>query len=56
MDDPKSRDEERNKLVEAWHAYGAEFTVFVPQQQPAPPRGTPTSKNLTKRVAQTRIT
>lgn len=36
MDDPKERDDERNKLVEAWHAYGAEFTVFVPQQQPAP--------------------
>ncbi|MFC1833793.1 hypothetical protein ACFL2Q_03540 [Thermodesulfobacteriota bacterium] len=36
MDDSKDRDEERNKLVEAWHAYGAEFGVFVPQQQPAP--------------------
>jgi len=36
MEDPKDRDEERNKLVEAWHAYGAQFTVFVPQQQPAP--------------------
>ncbi len=36
MDDPKSSDEERNKLVEAWHAYGAQFTLFVPQQQPAP--------------------
>jgi len=36
MDDPKSRDEERNKLVHAWHDYGAEFSVFVPQQQPAP--------------------
>ncbi len=36
MDDTEDRDEERNKLVEAWHAYGAEFPVFVPQQQPAP--------------------
>lgn len=36
MDDPKERDEERNKLVEAWHAYGGQFSVFVPQQQPAP--------------------
>jgi hypothetical protein len=36
MDDPKRSDEDRNKLVEAWHAYGAEFGVFVPQQQPAP--------------------
>lgn len=36
MDDPKERDDESNKLVEAWHAYGAQFTVFVPQQQPAP--------------------
>jgi hypothetical protein len=35
MDDPKSRDEELNKLIKARHAYGAEFTVFVPQQQPA---------------------
>ena len=34
MDDTIDRDEERNKLVEAWHAYGAEFGVFVPQEQP----------------------
>ena len=36
MEDPKDRDEKLNKLVEAWHAYGAQFSVFVPQQQPAP--------------------
>jgi hypothetical protein len=36
MDDSKSRDEELNELVEAWHAYGAQFSIFVPQQQPAP--------------------
>jgi hypothetical protein len=36
MDDPESRDEERNKLIQAWHAYGAEFSVFVPEQQPSP--------------------
>jgi hypothetical protein len=36
MDDPKSPDEELNRLVAAWHAYGAQFSVFVPQQQPAP--------------------
>jgi hypothetical protein len=36
MDDPKERDEERNRLLEAWHAYGAQFSAFVPQQQPAP--------------------
>ena len=36
MQDPKDLDEKLNKLVEAWHAYGAQFTVFVPQQQPAP--------------------
>ena len=36
MDDPKSRDEELNELVKAWHEYGAQFSVFVPQQQPAP--------------------
>jgi hypothetical protein len=36
MEDPKDRDEKLNKLVEAWHSYGAQFTVFVPQQQPAP--------------------
>jgi hypothetical protein len=35
MDDPEDRDEERNELVNAWHAYGAQFAVFVPQQQPA---------------------
>jgi len=23
-------------LVAAWHAYGEQFTVFVPAQQPAP--------------------
>ena len=31
MDDPIDRDEERNKLVQDWHAYGADFGVFVPQ-------------------------
>jgi hypothetical protein len=36
MEDPKDRDEKLNKLVEAWQAYGAQFSVFVPQQQPAP--------------------
>jgi hypothetical protein len=36
MEDPKDRDDKLNKLVEAWHAYGAQFSVFVPQQQPAP--------------------
>lgn len=36
MDDPKIREEERNKLVQDWHAYGAEFSVFVPQERPAP--------------------
>lgn len=36
MDDPMDKDEERNKLVKDWHAYGAEFGLFVPQQQPAP--------------------
>ncbi len=36
MDDPKSRDEELNELVKAWHDYGAQFSVFVPQQQPGP--------------------
>lgn len=37
MDDPKSSDEERNKLVADWHAYGAEFAVFVPRLQPDHP-------------------
>jgi len=41
MDDPKDRDEERNRLVDAWQAYGAEFSVFVPQQQPAPTKWDP---------------
>ncbi|GEM_PF-1705637 len=36
MDDPKDRDEERNKLVEAWHEYGLRFSVFVPDHQPKP--------------------
>ncbi len=36
MDETIDRDEERNKLVKDWHAYGAEFGVFVPQEQPAP--------------------
>ncbi|MFH0825208.1 MAG: hypothetical protein V2B18_20850 [Pseudomonadota bacterium] len=36
MDDPKSRDVERSRFVKAWHAYGAEFSVFVPDHQPAP--------------------
>ncbi len=27
---------DRDKLVEAWHTYGAQFSVFVPQQQPTP--------------------
>jgi len=36
MEDDNSSDEKLNKLVEAWHAYGARFTVFIPQQQPAP--------------------
>jgi hypothetical protein len=35
MDDPKDRDDERNKLVEAWHAYGTEFSEFVAEQKPA---------------------
>lgn len=36
MQDHKDQDEKLNKLVEAWHAYGAQFSVFVPDQQPAP--------------------
>ncbi len=36
MNDALDRDEQRNNLVKAWHAYGAEFGGFVPQQQPAP--------------------
>ena len=36
MEDPKSRDEELNELVKAWHDYGAQFSAFVPRQQPAP--------------------
>jgi hypothetical protein len=36
MEDPKDSDEKLNSLVAAWHAYGAQFSVFVPQQQPAP--------------------
>jgi hypothetical protein len=36
MHDAEKRDDERNKLVQDWHAYGAEFGVFVPQEQPAP--------------------
>jgi hypothetical protein len=35
MEDPKISDEERNKLVEAWHAYGTEFSEFVAEQYPA---------------------
>jgi hypothetical protein len=46
MDDPMSSDEERNSLVEAWHAYGAEFSVFVPQQQPAPTMWDPDVEEL----------
>ena len=36
MDDPENSDDERNKFVEAWHAYGAQFSVFVPADQPTP--------------------
>jgi hypothetical protein len=36
VDDPKDSDDERIKLVQAWQAYGSEFGVFVPQEQPAP--------------------
>jgi len=41
MDDPKDRDEKLNKLAKAWHDYGAQFSVFVPEQQPAPTKWEP---------------
>jgi hypothetical protein len=46
MDDPKDRDEERNRFIESGHAYGAEFYVFVPRQQPAPTTWDPDVKEF----------
>jgi hypothetical protein len=36
MDDPKSREEELNKLAEAWKQYGETYNLFVPDEQPSP--------------------
>lgn len=35
-EDPKDLEAERNYMVERWHEYGREFSVFVPEEQPAP--------------------
>ena len=35
VEDSEERDEKRNQFVPAWHAYGAQFSFFVPQLQPA---------------------
>lgn len=34
--DKKDLDVERDWLAEAWHEYAKDFSVFVPEQQPAP--------------------
>lgn len=36
MKSGKDVNAERKRLVELWHRYGEAFTVFVPEQQPAP--------------------
>jgi hypothetical protein len=49
MEEPKDHDEKLNKLVEAWHAYGGQFSFFVSQQQPAPTTYEPDVEEFDKR-------
>jgi len=46
MESLEDCDEKLNKLVEAWHAYGGQFSLFVPQQQPAPTTWEPDVEEL----------
>jgi len=36
MKEPKNSDDQRDRLLKAWHEYGKAYNVFVPEEQPNP--------------------